>query len=118
MKILVQAGPLLYHVSSRSQRVVLFEIGVKGEDHWLLLKAVSKVCDWPRGRADVPPYSGTAGPGPVLDDADRLVIKAICLNWYNNVVIVVSARLDEVERMVNNLVEILEKWHQLEVAQN
>jgi hypothetical protein len=99
MKIVVCQYPDDAHASG----AVLFEIGVNGEDHWLLRDNVSKVCDWPRGRA--------AGPGPVLDDADRLVIQKIYTNWYNNVIVgtKLHARLDDVERMVNNMVEILEK---------
>lgn len=93
--------------------LVLFEIGVEGEDHWLLQDSVETICGWLLGKPnlglaeDLPPRPDSV---PVLDDADRIVIQKIYVEMapLNNVVINVSARLDDIERMVNGLVDILE----------
>jgi len=107
----MDAGGLIRH--SEGPFSVLFEIGVvlgvaECEDHWLLRDNVEKACCWPRRVG-----SRVASK---LDDADRIVIKKIYTDWYNNVVIVVQShsRLGEVESMVNGLVEFLGNKHQLE----
>jgi hypothetical protein len=84
--------------------LVLFEIGVEGEDHWLLRDNVETICGWLLGKPAVASVPG-------LDDADRIVIQKIYVEMapLNNVVINVSARLDDIERMVNGLVDILER---------